>query len=279
MQREWRILEALHRHAPAVPVPAPLAWCGDEGVTGAPFYAMAFVEGTILRGAADTTSWAPADFARATGSLVETQVALHALDVDAVGLGDLARERTGYVARQLRRWRKQAEASKTREVPLLYELHDRLQRALPPEPGPPALVHGDYRFDNTVLGADRRVIAVFDWELATIGDPVADFCWSLLYWSDPGDRVHALSDPPTLAPGFPRRAEVAALYARRSGRDLSHLDTYFAFSWWKQACIVEGVLARVKQGATGGMRVSSPGEIAARVDLYLALADDLSRGR
>ncbi len=177
MQREWRILEALSRNAPAVPVPAPLAWCGDESVTGAPFYAMAFALGEILRGAGDTAAWQPHDFGVATESRVDTQVALHALDVDAVGLGDLARERTGYVARQLRRWKKQAEASKTRELPLLHELQGRLLRALPPERGKPALVHGDYRFDNTMLGADRRVIAVFDWELATIGDPVADFCW------------------------------------------------------------------------------------------------------
>jgi aminoglycoside phosphotransferase (APT) family kinase protein len=121
------------------------------------------------------------------------------------------------------------------------------------------------------------VVAVLDWELCTIGDPVADFCWSLLYWADPEDEVVALVDPPTTAPGFPSRAEVVDLYARTSGFDLSHLDTYMAFSWWKQACIVEGVAARFEKGSRGGMATADPASIRERVDRYLALADDLTR--
>ncbi len=275
--REHAILAALEGDASGVPVPAVHGSCSDESVTGAPFYVMEFVEGTIVRDVETARALDPAACTRATESLVDTQIAFHTLDVDAVGLGDLARRRDGYVERQLRRWRKQAEASKTREVPLLAELHDRFARSVPKEQGRPALAHGDYRFDNTVLGADHRVAAVLDWELCTLGDPVADFCWSQLYWADPDDEVAALQSPPTLHDGFPLRDEVTDLYARRSGFDLSDQDWYLAFSWWKQACIVEGVVARLRQGAGGGMKTAPVEDIVARVDRYLDLAEQLSR--
>jgi len=237
---------------------------------------MEFVEGEILRDEAGAATMSAEDCQRATESLVDTQIAFHRLDVDAVGLGDLAGSRTGYVERQLRRWRKQAEASKTRELPLLIELHERFSRSVPTEQGRPALAHGDYRFDNTVLTADSKIAAVLDWELCTIGDPVADFCWSQLYWADPGDPITALTSPPTLCERFPRRDEVNLLYAERSGFDLSEQDWYMAFSWWKQACIVEGVVARVRAGASGGMKTGPVEEIEARVDTYLELAHQLS---
>ncbi len=277
MAREWRILSALARPESRVPAPAPLAWCDDEAVNGAPFYVMAFAEGMILRTREQAEEMTPEQKRCASESLIATQAALHTLDVDAVGLGDLARQRSGYVERQLARWRKQVEASKTRELPLLAALHERLARAIPPEVARPALAHGDYRFDNVVLDGAQNVVAVLDWELCTIGDPVADFCWSLMYWAEPGESLTWLQNAPTQAAGFASRADVAADYARRTGFDLSQLAYYEAFSWWKQACIVEGVLARVKAGASGGMRVSSTEQIAERVDRYLARAEELSR--
>ncbi len=274
--REWKIIAALGGTEQGVPVPAPLAFCTDEAVLGAPFYVMGFAAGTILRTPAEAASWSPAQCDEATDALIDGQVALHAIDVDAVGLGDLARTRTDYVERQLARWRRQVEAAETREVPLLFELHERLARHVPKEVDAGRIAHGDYRFDNVVLAEDMTLGAVLDWELCTLGDPVADFCWSLLYWADPGDPISALSDPPTLALGFARRSVVAERYARRSGRSLDAYDYYMAFSWWKQACIVEGVLARARQGSSGGGGIGSLDAIAGRVDAYLQLADELA---
>jgi aminoglycoside phosphotransferase (APT) family kinase protein len=278
MAREWRILAALSRPGSPVPVPDALAFCDDDAVTGAPFYVMSFANGLILRSRAQAERLTAGEKERATASLIETQAALHTLDIDVLGLGDLARQRSGYVARQLARWRKQAEASAARAVPHLAEVHERLARAVPREVAPPALAHGDYRFDNVVLGEAQRVIAVLDWELCTIGDPIADFCWSLTFWAAPGEADTWLQDPPTQAPGFCTRAELAVRYAKRTGFDLSALPYYEAFSWWKMACLIEGVAARVRAGAGGGMRVDPAEQIHARADAYFAHADALSRG-
>ena len=281
MDREWRILSGLA--GTAVPVPAPVARCDDADITGAPFYVMAFADGTILRTEADGARLDEAAAATATESLVDVQVALHAIDPDAVGLGDLTKRHTGYVERQLRRWRTQVDRAKVRELPLLDDLHDRLALTVPAESGAPSLVHGDYRFDNVVLGDDHRVAAVLDWELCTIGDAVADACWSLLYWIDPGDPLPFLDSAPTLAPVFPRRAAAAELYATRSGRDLATLGWFTVFGYWKMACIVEGVYARRLQGAQGGgarggAAQSDPSSIADRVDAFLAYAAEAAVG-
>jgi aminoglycoside phosphotransferase (APT) family kinase protein len=277
MAREWKIMAALASPASRVPVPAMLAFCGDDAVNGAPFYAMRFVEGLILRDSAQAAALEPEQKERATASLIETQAALHTLDVDAVGLGDLARQRGGYVARQLARWRKQAEASTMRAIPNLALVHERLSRAIPAEVARPALAHGDYRFDNVVMDGEQRIVAVLDWELCTIGDPIADFCWSLMYWAAPGESDTWLQNPPTQAPGFCTRAEVARRYAERTGFDLAQLPYYEAFSWWKMACLVEGVAARIKAGASGGMRSGPYQQVEQRADTYFAKAEELSR--
>ncbi len=277
VEREWRILDALGRDG-TVPVPPVVAHCGDDTLIGAPFYVMGFVDGTILRTDEDAARL-PADVAdTAAASLVDVQVAIHAVDPDTVGLGGLSRHRTGYVERQLHRWRTQVERARVRDLPLLEELHDRLLATVPPPSGPPALVHGDYRFDNTVLGADGRVVAVLDWELATIGDPVADCAWSLLYWTDPGDEDPFLEWAPTLAPTFPRRAEAAARYAARSGRDLSTLPWFTVFGYWKMGCIVEGVYTRRLAGSRSGAASGNLDSIAARAERLFARAAELARG-
>jgi len=277
MVREWRILDALTRDA-TVPVPRAIARCDDPDVTGAPFYVMAFVDGVILRTTADADSLTTDQAATATDSLVDVQIAMHALDPDAVGLGTLTRHRDGYVARQLHRWHTQVERGRVRHLPLLDELHDRLVATIPPDSGPASLAHGDYRFDNTVVGPDHHIAAVLDWELGTIGDPVADFAWSMLYWTDPGDPCPFLETAPTLAPAFARRAEVAARYGARSGRSLDALPWLAVFGYWKMACIVEGVYARRLQGAAGGAAGGDPASIAARVETFLAHAADLAPG-
>lgn len=277
MSREWQIIAALHAHPECgVPVPEAVAYCEDEGVTGAEFYVMGFAEGRILRGPAEAADMDADRCRRAAESLIDVQVAMHRLDVDAVGLGDLGR-REAYVERQLARWLRQYEASKERggrELPEIYALHERLAKQVP-EQQAVGLVHGDYRFDNTVLGGDDRIVAVLDWELCTLGDPVADFCWSVLYWTDP-DEPHDFGSPsPTRHPAFPRRAEAIAIYAERSGFDLSRLDYYRAFSFWKMGCLIEGVAARLRAGAGGGLGArSDPEEVTRRVDWMLAQATE-----
>jgi aminoglycoside phosphotransferase (APT) family kinase protein len=276
MGREWRIMAALANTS--VPVPECVAYCDDNEVNGAPFYVMGFVEGRILRDRASAADLTVEQAETATDSLIEVQIAFHTVDLDAIGLGTLAK-RDDYVGRQLTRWRTQVERAGVREVPLINELHERLVAAKPPETAPPGLAHGDYRFDNTVLGDDHRIAAVLDWELCTIGNPVADFAWSLQYWADPGDAMSFLADPPTLEPVFVRRDEVARRYGERSGLDLSALPYYTVFSWWKQACIVEGVYARRLAGATGGATHSGdPSDIARRVDTMLDHAAQLAAG-
>lgn len=268
MDREWRILAALFHHTD-VPVPAPLAHCADPSVTGAPFFVMDFVDGLILRSPADSLGFTAADYVAATESLVAVQAELHALDLEATGLNAVASRHTGYVERQLARWKTQVDAGRVRDLPVLDEVHAALSASVPPESGRPGLVHGDYRFDNTVLGPDRRIAAVLDWELATIGDPAADFAWSICYWSDPGDPVRFIDASPTLDPGFPRRAEVVDLYALQSGRDLSALGWLEAFSYWKMGCIVEGAYARRIKGARSGASTGDPEVIARRAEAFV----------
>src|SRR5207253_9373489 len=146
-----------------------------------------------------------------------------------VGLGDLGR-REGYIERQLKRWYSQFKQSSellNRTVPLVDEVHEFLSARIP-EQGPAAIVHGDYRLDNTMLGDDGRVKAVLDWEICTLGDPLADIGLLLVYWADPGDEGQALLAAATTAPGFPRRQEIADRYATVTGRDLDHIGFYVA---------------------------------------------------
>jgi aminoglycoside phosphotransferase (APT) family kinase protein len=274
MDREWRIIDALAVDG-TVPVPTAVARCDDPEVTGAPFYVMEFVDGSILRTEADGAALDAAAAEAATDSLVDVQVAMHALDPHAIGLGGLGKPGS-YAERQLHRWQAQVERARVRDLPLLDELHARLAATVPAPSGTPVIAHGDYRFDNTVLGDDHRIIAVLDWELCTTGDAVADFAWSLLYWADPGDPCQFLASSPTLAPAFPRRAEVAERYATRSGRPLDALDWYVVFGSWKMACIVEGVHARYLRGGTGGGAAGDASSIAAKVDALLEHAHELA---
>ena len=270
MCREWRVMRALAAHT-SVPVPETIALCEDEEVNGAVFYVMSFVQGRILRTAKDAQDMDRKQRHLAACSLVEVQAEMHQLNLEEAGLADLGRHE-GYVERQLHRWRKQAEMSVEGDLSLLHELHGLLLEKNPGPQAPPGLVHGDYRFDNTVLSQDCRIAAVLDWELCTIGDPVADFFWSLLYWREPADTLSFLPDAPTCAPGFPQRAEVAALYRRCTGFDLCAADYFTAFSYWKMACIVAGVYARLRQGAGGGMKVGAIEDVARMIDDCLEAA-------
>jgi aminoglycoside phosphotransferase (APT) family kinase protein len=248
MGREHRVIAGLGPSP--VPVPPVVGLCTDEAVTGAPFYVMRFVDGLIMRDPKAAALVPEPIRVAAAESLVDVLAALHDVDPDAVGLGDLGR-RDGYVERTLRRWRSQWEKSKNREIPLVEEVADRLAADIPAA-GPARIVHGDYRLDNAIVsGDDGSVQAVLDWELCTLGDPLADLGMLLVYWTEPGDEFSALSWAPTIAPGFPGRKEVAARYAASSGRDLSELDYYVALGYWKIAVILEGVYVRYAAGAYG----------------------------
>ena len=247
MGREHRVVSAL---APT-PVPvAPIAgYCTDESVNGAPFYVMEFVEGPILRSRDDAATFGEFD-RRAVGErVVDTLVEIHALVPDEIGLGDLGKKED-YVARQLHRWGKQWEGSKTREIALVEEVHDRLAERIPDQ-GPATLVHGDYRLDNMILTPGGEVAAVVDWELCTLGDPLADVGLLLVYWAEEGDDLLPLFEPATMAPGFPSRDEVRTRYAERSGRDLAEIDFFVALGYWKLAIILEGVYSRYAKGQYG----------------------------
>jgi len=247
MAREYRIIAALG--PTPVPVPPAIGLCPDDSVNDRPFYVMGFVDGHIVRNADDAGALDIGARGVAGDDLADVLAALHAVDLDDVGLADLGRH-DAYIERQLKRWYGQWEKSKTREVPLVDALYKRLADNIP-EQGPATIVHGDYRLDNTILGDDGRVKAVLDWELCTLGDPLADIGLLNVYWSDPGDTYAALLAAPTTVEGFRRRAEVSARYAERSGRDLSQLPYYVAFAYWKLACILEGVYARYVGGNMG----------------------------
>jgi aminoglycoside phosphotransferase (APT) family kinase protein len=269
MAREHKVVSAL---GPTdVPVAPVVGLCEDEAVNGAPFYAMEFVEGPILRGIAETVAFPDEDDRRAIGERVaDTLVAIHAVDPDAAGLGDLGRKEE-YVARQLRRWQGQWEKSKTRELPAIDAVHDRLAARIPAQ-GPATLVHGDYRLDNMILTPGGEVAAVVDWELCTLGDPLADVGLLMVYWPERGEETIALGQPANLAPGFPTRDELRQRYAERSGRDLSDLGFFEALGYWKLAVILEGVYARYAAGQYGKV---DPGlEHFARLVERLAQAAD-----
>ncbi|CAN5786156.1 phosphotransferase family protein [soil metagenome] len=247
MTREHRIISAL---GPTdVPVPPALGLCTDEAVNGAPFYVMEYVDGLVLRDLAATEPLG-AEQRRAAGlSVVDVLARIHAVDPDAVGLGALGRKE-GYIARQLKRWYGQWQQSKTRELPVVDEVHDALAAAIPDQ-GPAAIVHGDYRLDNCMVDESGQIVAVLDWEICTLGDPMADLGLLWVYWTESGDARPALLNAPTLAEGFPNRAELVDRYAQASGRDPSAIDFYVAFGYWKLACILEGVYARYAGGAMG----------------------------
>jgi aminoglycoside phosphotransferase (APT) family kinase protein len=270
MGREFKVVSALGETE--VPVAPVVGLCEDESVNEAPFYVMEFVEGPVLRGLAEADTFPDEADRRGIGERVaDTLVQIHAVDPDAAGLGDLGRKED-YVARQLHRWQGQWEKSKTRELEPIDRVHAALSARIP-EQGPATIVHGDYRLDNMILTDSGEVAAVVDWELCTLGDPLADVGLLMAYWPERGDDVVALGMPANLAPGFPTQAELAARYAERSGRDLSDLNFYVALGYWKLAIILEGVYARYVAGGYG--KVNEGVEAFAR--LVERLAEEAER--
>jgi aminoglycoside phosphotransferase (APT) family kinase protein len=250
MSREWRFVSAL---APTpVPVAPPVAYCADAGVIGAEFYLMRFVDGDVLGDAESGHRLAPGGPRRAVGlDVVDVLADLHAVEPDAVGLGDLHRSGS-YLDRQLRRWHRQVHDSAVTDLAVVDAAHERLvARAAALPPSEVRIAHGDYRPGNLAVSADGRVQAIFDWELATLGDPLADLGWLMASWGRPGDEAPPTIAGPNQVDGYPDGDELVARYAKRSGRDVSDLDFYVAFARWRSACIGAGVYSRYAGGVMG----------------------------
>ncbi len=257
MGREYRVLSAL-RGTP-VPVPATIVHCADPSVIGAPFYLMEHVAGEVYRSAAQTAALGPARVHALSARLIDVLADLHAVDPAAVGLADFGRPE-GFLDRQVRRWRTQLDASRSRPLPGADDLAAALAARVPTS-GAPAIVHGDYRLDN-VLVVDDRITAVLDWEMATLGDPLTDLGLFLVYWdglaSLPGNAVSSAVHPDL---GFPPGAQLVARYAERTGADVGRLGWYLAFGYFKLAVIAEGIHYRYVQGQTVGAGFDRMGDL------------------
>jgi aminoglycoside phosphotransferase (APT) family kinase protein len=283
MAREYRVLTALGDTD--VPAPRTFALCEDESYNGCPFYVMEYKDGVIITdrlpdGYADR----PEQRRAMSVAMIDTLVKLHAVDYEAVGLGEFGRPQ-GYLERQVRRWSEQWERSKTRELPAIDEIIRRLKNAIPESPAP-TIVHGDFRLGNMILNASdpAKVEAVLDWEMCTLGDPLSDLGYTLVYWGEAGDTPEDLKTrnvgSVTAQEGFLTRDELVAEYSRRSGRDVANIDFYTALAQYKLAVIGEGIYNRFLQGKTVGEGFESHGESTVRMaEAALQTADRSSDPR
>ena len=275
MGREHRVLSHL---APAWPrAPRPLLLCEDESVIGARFYLMERIRGVILRKEPPAGVAIDAPLARRLSeSLVDTLAELHALDYQAIGLGDLGRP-DGYVLRQVRGWTERYTGSQTSDVPSVTRVSSWLVAHLPAS-GPPSLIHNDFKFDNLVLDPDdlTRVRGVLDWEMSTVGDPLMDLGGALAYWIEPTDPPPAvmMRFGPTTLPGMMTRAEIAARYAERTGRPLRDIVFYYVFGLFRNAVIVQQIFYRWKQGLTTDPRFAALGHAVAMLCDHAAVVID-----
>jgi aminoglycoside phosphotransferase (APT) family kinase protein len=248
MTREHRIIAGLANTN--VPVAPALGLCTDNNINELPFYVMSFVDGHVVREKSVAETLLGRDGCRrASESIVDTMAAIHNVDLVAAGLNDLGKHED-YIARQLKRWHGNIVEQRTRDLPLVDRVYQELMNRIPAQ-GAATLVHGDYRLDNCMVDASGKVIAVLDWEICTLGDPMADLGLLMVYWTGPQDDASAWANPVNTAEGFLNRAELAERYGKVSGRDISQLDFYVAFAFWKLACIIEGVYARYLGGALG----------------------------
>ncbi|HUK68100.1 MAG TPA: phosphotransferase family protein [Streptosporangiaceae bacterium] len=278
MSREYRVLSALS--GGRVPVPAPVGFCADTAIIGAPFYVMAYVEGLALRTKEDGEKITSLQASQISECLAQTLAAIHLVDVAAVGLDGFGRPE-GYLARQLKRWQRQWDLSATRELPEFTRLVKRLADR-PPEEGEGTLVHGDFRLDNLLIGLEPepRVAAVVDWEMSTLGDPLADLGLTLSYWTDPGDTQRLgieLSGAVTSRDGFLSSAGFTARYAELTGRDVSGIGYYTAFGCFKLAVVLESIHARFLQNKTVGEGFDQAGSgVPILVERANRMLDDLA---
>ncbi|WP_300378433.1 phosphotransferase family protein [Nocardioides sp.] len=241
MAREFRVQRSVQA---IIPVPRMVGLALD--VLDVPFYVMERVDGVVIRTPQDALVLSPETRQEIGLGLVDTLARLHRVEPESVGLGDFGRPE-GYVRRQLRRWPLQWQAVGGRSIPVFDELQSRLAATVPDQQRT-AVIHGDFRLDNVMLDARHDVKAVLDWELSTLGDPLADFATMIAYWDDIG----AGAPPATSVEGFPNADEVIARYGDESGLDLHQVYWYIAFAHWRLGCIAEGVYARFRDNRMGG---------------------------
>jgi aminoglycoside phosphotransferase (APT) family kinase protein len=272
--REARLLRALT--ATAVRSPEVLAVCEDPGVIGAPFYVMEQIAGDVITDSVPAALDSPEQHRRIADELIDALVELHATDWDGAGLEGFGKP-TGYLERQLRRFNGLWEHNRTRELPQFEQVGGWLASRIPESP-PATIVHGDYRLGNTMFaaGAPARLIAIFDWEMATIGDPLADVGYMLMHWTEPGDARGKFNlNNVTLRPGFPTRADLTARYEERSGRSVQALDWYVTLALWKAIVFMEGNYKRALAGSTDDPYLKSFGEGVIEIaDRALAVTRD-----
>ena len=283
MAREYRVLSGVAKVN--YPAPKPIALCEDSSVNDYPFYVMEYRDGVII---ADEL---PAGYAETPErrkdighALIKTMVELHAIDYEAVGLGDFGRPE-GYLERQVRRWAEQWQRSETRPLAEVAELIKRLKAAIPESPAP-TIVHGDYRLGNMMLDRNdpSRVVAVLDWEMCTLGDPLSDLGYTLGYWGEAGDTESQIKARPTSSltavPGFHTRRELIDEYGRLSGRDVSAIEFYQVLAYYKLGVITEGIHARFLAGETVGEGFEGYGERTENLMRYaLEIADQAADPR
>ena len=268
MWREYRIIDGLW--GTAVPVAEPIAYADDRALCEAHFYVMGKVDGCALYSAAEVADWLDEPARRRAGeTFIDTLAALHSIEPADVGLDELGRP-DAYVARQLKTWYGSWNASidaAQHDEPRVHALHALLVERMPAQ-GPGRVVHGDFGPHNCLFARDGTVTAVLDWEIATLGDPLADMAYSINAWVEPGDPGVYGADPPTALPGFPSRAVLIERYSDTTGADLSDLAYYRAFNSFKTACILHGVYARYMAGQKSTEGVDLP-MLFARIGLSL----------
>lgn len=270
--REYHIISALADSA--FPLPQTVAECSDPGVIGAPFFVMRFVPGTIVTDPVAARSLR-ADVRQHVGTALATTLArLHAVDLEQVGLGDLRRRR-GYVERQLSRWGRQLDDEQSGNGPPLRALGGRLGERVP-APQREVLLHGDFKLENMILAADGDVAAVLDWELASVGDPLADLGWLMIWWAPAGEDLPWITPRPTSVGGFADRGSLATDYADAAGLDMTGISYYMAFSYWRLSCINVGTRRRFLAGEMGAKTIDVEA-LDQQVRWQTAAAEDLLR--
>lgn len=251
MGREYTVLSHLAGHYPRAP--RPILHCEDESVIGAPFYLMQRLRGVILRRELPRDLVIDERQARTLSEvLIDTLAELHNLDYQALGLGEFGKP-AGYIERQVSGWARRYEGSRTDDIPVVEEVGAWLAANMPPD-GPPALIHNDFKFDNTVLDPDdlSRIIGILDWEMATIGDPRMDLGTSLCYWiqADDPQPLLMMRMGPTHLPGMLTRRQLAGRWAERTGRDPGDLVFFYAFGLFKTAVVAQQIYYRYAKGLT-----------------------------
>ena len=278
MGREFRVLSGLNKVA--FPTPTTRGYCEDESVIGAKFMMMDFIDGRVIESAQTASSLSETQASEISQELVDTLARLHAVDPAAAGLDQLGKP-AGYLQRQVKRWGEQWQITKTRELPEIETLHAWLETAITkvPESLPTSIVHGDYRIDNVILARDKsKIVAVLDWEMSTLGDPISDLAISLVYWSQATDTLRKkipVAEDVTSGLGFWSRQQVLDRYVSQTGLDISHLDECVALACFKLAVIMESIhhrnLSGQQLGAAAGAQSTMGEATVALTELGLAV--------